>query len=117
MAVVWIAGPVGYSQSVRLGPGGGRIIEACRWEFVGMDDVAGFRRWSLRFSIEARTFKANPLDIDGWEKTKVKELSEIYRPAAVPRSMLPKGSIAKALEAMLGKAGVAEAIGISLTQR
>lgn len=117
MAVVWIAGPTGYAQSISLGPDGARIVEACRWEFVGMDDAGAFRRWSLRFSTETRTFTANSLDVNGWEQGKAKELGEIYRPASVLRSMLPKGGMAKALEAMLGDAGVAEAIGISLTQR
>ncbi|MDQ0422324.1 hypothetical protein J2045_003372 [Peteryoungia aggregata LMG 23059] len=117
MAVVWITGPIGYQKSWRLLEDGRRIVDACRWEFVGMEDDGTFRRWSLRFSTETRAFTANSLAVKDWEKTKAKELGEIYRPAAVLRSMLPKGSTAKALEAMLGDAGVAEAIGISLTQR
>ncbi len=117
MAVVWISGPIGYVQSITLNQSGGRVVSACRWEFVGMEDDGAFRRWSLRFNTETRVFTANSLEVNSWEKTKTKELGEIYRPASVLRSMLPSGGMAKALEGMLGKEGLAEAIGISLTQR
>lgn len=111
----WIAGPVSYSQSVNFG-GGSRNVERVRWEFVGADGVGNFRRWSLIYVVSDRKFVSNAISVSKWEASKSKELADFYRPLAVLRSMLPKGSIAKAMEAMLKPEDVAEVLALSITQ-
>lgn len=112
----WIAGPVGYHQSLNYSSGFAQV-ERVKWEFVGVDGAGRFRRWSLNYSVEKRRFTSNAIKVSSWEESKSKELADIYRPVAVLRSMLPKGSIEKAMEAMLKPEDVAEVLALSITRR
>lgn len=112
----WLAGPVSYSQSLNYG-GGSPQVDRVRWEFVGVDGGGKFRRWSLIYVVSERKFVSNSILVSKWEASKSKELADFYRPSAVLRSMLPKGSIAKAMEAMLKPEDVAEVLALSITQR
>ena len=111
--VHWLAGPIGYKQS----DGGNypeRYVQVCKWEFIGMTAAGELRRYHLCFSVMTRKFTSNSLTVPDWEKVHAKDLADLYRPIAILRSMLPKGSIATAMRAMIKPADIAEVTALSI---
>jgi len=113
-AVHWIAGPIGYKQSDE-GVYPDRRVTVCKWEFVGLAANGEIRRWYLCFSLLTRTFTAYTFTLSEWDQAHAADLARFYRPLAVLRSMLPKGSTATALRAMLPEKDIAEITALSIT--
>ncbi|EUB97278.1 hypothetical protein PMI07_000854 [Rhizobium sp. CF080] len=111
--VHWIAGPLSY-KTADAGVYPDRIVQICKWEFIGVTPAGEIRRWHLCFSLETKKFTSNPLTVTYWDKIHAKDLADIYRPIAVLRHMLPKGSVAVAMKSMLKPEDIAEVTAISL---
>jgi len=110
----WIAGPIGY-KLVEGGVYPDRRVAVCRWEFVGQAANGEIRRWHLCFSIQTRAFTSSTISVTGWDQAHADDLARFYRPSAVLRSMLPKGSVTAVLRAMLPERDVAEVTALSIT--
>lgn len=108
----WIAGPIAYKQVTGGYPE--TRVTICKWEFIGLSATGQIRRWHLCFSIETRKFTSNALTVTNWENDHAKDLADLYRPIAILRSMLPKGSIANAMRAMIKPADIAEVTALSI---
>lgn len=103
----WFAGPVGYYPA-----GYSHITDqeaSHRFEFFGMSSAGELRRYYLHFRLDTRTFEAQGAKLDvfpaelsraAWARQH-DALVKLYRPIAVLRSDLPKGSLANALRGML----------------
>lgn len=112
--VHWLAGPVGY-KLVESGVYPDRTIALAKWDFVGVTSGGAFRRWNLTFSMKTRQFTANTLSVTQWDTAHAKELADIYRPSAVLRHELPKGSVVKAMRAMISEKDMATVVGLAIT--
>lgn len=110
----WIAGPVSYNTT-DTGMYPDRTSRILKWGFIGGDASGELRRWNLLFSLETRKFSSTSLSIPQWEKAHAKDLADFYRPIAILRHMLPKGSIALAMKTMLKQEDIADAIARSIT--
>lgn len=91
-----------------------RRVETCKWEFIGGTPAGEIRRYHLMFSIETRKFTSNSLAVGSWDKAHSRDLADLYRPISILRSMLPKGSIAIAMRAMITPANLAEVTALSI---
>lgn len=111
--VHWLAGPIAYRQTTE-GPHPQHTIKVCKWEFIGATPAGEIRRYHLCFSIETRKFTSNALTVTDWDAAHAKDLADLYRPIAILRSMLPKGSIAAAMKAMLKREDIAEVTALSI---
>ncbi|QPC87119.1 hypothetical protein GA830_10475 [Mesorhizobium sp. NBSH29] len=104
----WITGPVGYAGNV-LNP-------ALQWDFIGATAHGEVRRWVLVYDAEHRKFRHYGQTLNEWERGHMAELSALFRPAAVLRSDLPKGTLSEAFRAMLPALEIAAASALSITQ-
>jgi hypothetical protein len=109
----WIAGPISYKTS-DSGSFPDRVIEICKWEFIGVTAAGELRRYHLAFSMRTRKFTSTALSVNHWDKVHTNDLADLYRPIAILRSMLPKGSVAVALKSMLRPEDIAEVTAISI---
>ncbi|SCM79888.1 conserved hypothetical protein [uncultured Pleomorphomonas sp.] len=95
VAIVWIAGPIGYAKT--LVEGG----QSFRWSFIAGDGLGCIRRYTLAFETKTREFRVIAPDRNGWEQAHADLLTNLYRPISILRSDLPKGKILDALRGML----------------
>ena len=109
----WLAGPIAY-KTADTGMYPDRIIQVCKWEFIGGTASGEIRRWHLCFSIEKRTFTANTLHVSTWERLHAADMANLYRPISILRHFLPKGSITVAMKAMLKPEDIAEVTALSI---
>lgn len=106
----WIAGPIGYDGHDKYETG---EILSIQWLFIG--GAPGWvRRWALNYNVASRTFTLLSRTTSKWDQTHASALSDFYRPTAVLRSDLPKGSIRDALRAMLSAKEIATATALSI---
>lgn len=106
----WIAGPVGYDNHVIYETG---EIVSVQWLFIGGAPKM-VRRWALNYNVAGRKFTLLARKATKWDQTHSAELGDFYRPIAVLRSDLPKGSIVNALRAMLPAKEIAAATALSI---
>lgn len=107
-ALVWIAGPIGYTKT--LVEGG----QSFRWSFIAGDGLGRIRRYTLAFETGARNFRVIASNRNGWEQAHADQLTTLYRPISVLRSDLPKGKIVDALRGMLTDHDISGAAAASL---
>lgn len=109
----WIAGPIAY-KTTDNGAYPNRFVEICKWEFIGGTATGELRRWHLCFSLDTRKFTSTTLSVNHWDKAHANDLADLYRPISILRHMLPKGSVAVAMKAMLKPEDIAEVTALAI---
>lgn len=106
----WIAGPLGYDgrDDYQI-----KAVTSIQWLFIG-GHASMVRRWALNYNVQGRAFSLLSRGTSRWDQAHAAELAAFYRPIAVLRSDLPKGSIRDALRAMLPATEIAAATAISI---
>jgi hypothetical protein len=109
-----IAGPIAYRQQISDYHLPRRKVKLAKWEFIGFTGTGTLRRWYLCFNTETRKFAANTLSVSDWDRAHARDLHAFYRPVAILRHDLPKGSITVAMKAMLTPEDIAEVTAIAM---
>lgn len=111
--VHWLAGPLSYKKAT-TGDEPKTRVTTCKWEFIGLTPSGLIRRYQLSYSVTTRKFSTVGLAVSLWDIDHTKDLADLYRPIAILRSMLPKGSLAVAMRAMVKPADIAEVTALSI---
>lgn len=109
----WIAGPIGYDGN--RGSHFNTDPQNLEWVFIGGTAAGEIRRWALRYVVESRSFTVNVRKTSQWDQSHSSDLATFYRPMAVLRHLLPKGSIVTALRSMLPAKEIAAATALSIS--
>lgn len=108
-----IAGPIAYRKNT-VSNGLLPKVKVAKWQFIGFTVTGALRRWHLCFNTETRKFAANILSVSDWDRAHTRDLHTFYRPIAILRHDLPKGSITVAMKAMLTPEDIAEVTAIAM---